>query len=629
MSASNYVRRKNARKAFRGFLQVLFLLTLAGFLAKTVVFPSRYQPDAQTVQPGPVAEGSGEGFIALSYFGVANEGTETLISQKRLEQHLKTLRDAGYVTIEQRDIMEFLYYQKTLPEKALFLFFEDGRRESAVLTQPILEACNYKASMLSYANNLDTSGQLFLSARDLQSLERNSYWELGTNGYRLSYINVFDRHRNYLGELTPEEYVRISPYVRREYNHYLMDFLRDAYDIPLESQQQMQERIASDYTLTQSVYERKIGYLPRMYTLMHSNTGQFATENKCSEENELWIKQMFSMNFNREMYCYNDRSADIYDLTRMQPQAYWRVNHLIMRIRDDTQTDIPFVEGDAEKAARWTVLCGAAEHDEDSICVTSESESSGAIRLNGSEQYGDFYLSAYFNGNKLGTQSVDLLRDPDALDYVAVEIKNNILQIYSKQASTEAAPLFTLDLDEHDGVVYQTWEENRQEAMAVEIAAKRAQRYQPEQSAIIAQDLARAKLNASYAKWEPYIPEITLKDKGSRFVEITVRGEMLDVAIDGKKAVERLPIGPVSSGIALRSAWGEYGYSQRNLADDVYDGVFQSLYITRLLGSSPDSDAVLFDNRSRKAASFYVQEARQVWQEVVDWANSALQKTNP
>ena len=643
MRSSRYARVKNAKKAFRVLFQLVILLALAALAVKTLILTPRYEPaESRRKQAEPaltaIADNSGQGgFVALSYFGVSDEGTETLISQKRLRQHLQALRDAGYVTIQQQDIIEYLAGEKTLPEKALFLFVEDGRRESAVRMQPILEECNFKASILTYANNLESRGLMFLSAQDLKALLDNSYWELGTNGYRLSYINMFDRHKNYLGELTPEEYVSISPYVRREYNHFLMDFLRDAYDIPMETPQQMQERVAGDYLLTRSAYEAKIGFLPGMYALMHSNTNQFATESKCSVENERWINQIFVMNFNREMYCYNDMTANIYDLTRMQPQAYWSVNHLLMRIRDDAHVMIPFEVGDEEKAAKWTLLHGAAEHSEDMIYVTSESEGLGVVRLNGSERYGDFYLSAYLKGNKLGTQSVDLLTSPDGNSCIAVEIENNVLRIYSKAEGGEprvedegeniwaagevGGIMLTLDLDEHDGVVYQTWEENRQEAMAVEIVAKQAQKYRADQSALIAQDLARAKANLSNVNNTPYIPEISLKDAGERFVEITVRGGALYVSIDGKTAAENIPIGEEYCGIALRSSWGEYGYSQRNLADDVYDGVFQSLYITRLIGSDPDPDAILFDNRLEET-SYYLREAEQVWKTLVHWVGA-------
>ena len=43
-------------------------------------------------------------------------------------------------------------------------------------------------------------------------------------------------------------------------------------------------------------------------------------------------------------------------------------------------------------------------------------------------------------------------------------------------------------------------------------------------------------------------------------------------------------------GIALGTAWGGFGYSQRNVADDVYDGVFKNLTVA-------SGGETLFDNR--------------------------------
>ena len=42
--------------------------------------------------------------------------------------------------------------------------------------------------------------------------------------------------------------------------------------------------------------------------------------------------------------------------------------------------------------------------------------------------------------------------------------------------------------------------------------------------------------------------------------------------------------------VYLESSWDEYGYSQRNIADDVYDGVFKNIKITDM------DDNELFSN---------------------------------
>lgn len=611
--------KRDKRKVVRSVVQILILAALLVALTFALFWQKPYRPTSESTR-----RGGDYGFISIAYFGVNYVGDETLISQERLREHLIALKDSGYVTITQQDVLDYYRLGKDLPEKALFLFFEDGRRDTAVLSQRILEQCNFKASMLSYANNLDSRNFQFLSASDLRKLQRGSFWELGTNGYRLSYINIFDRHGNYLGEMTPDDYGKVSSYIKREYNHYLMDYIRDKHDIPMESYQQMQERIANDYRMMKSIYEEEFGQLPRLYALMHANTGQYATNNRVSVENEIWIGELFAMNFNREMYCHNDRGSNIYDLTRMQPQAYWSRNHLLMRIWGDTGQDMAFMTGDEQIAANWTLIAGAAEYADDKIYLTSLPESVGVVRLNDSNQYSDVHVSTYFNGNILGTQAIDLRANEDLSQYIAVEIKNNRLYVYEKRPNEGNNELFTLSLDQFDNVIYQTWEENRQEALDVEIDAKLSQQYQADESQAIALELLRSKEKADDINTGLYVPGIDLKDAGSRYLEIWLQGNLLTVAIDNRIAVENLDVGIAENGyVCLRSAWGGYGFSQRNLADDVYDGVFQSLVVKGNTGKGVDNENILFDN-SIYGLRHTVIQAEQVWKKITGWLLNIL-----
>lgn len=87
------------------------------------------------------------------------------------------------------------------------------------------------------------------------------------------------------------------------------------------------------------------------------------------------------MNFNREGCSFNQRNSSLYDLTRMQPQPYWPVNHLLMRIKYDTkQQDITFKRGDT-RIEDWEILKGAGEYKKESIILTSLPEKEGLMRL--------------------------------------------------------------------------------------------------------------------------------------------------------------------------------------------------------------------------------------------------------
>ncbi len=127
------VKRKNRRKIIKVIGQIILLAVAAVVLVNAVFDLQTYQ------EPDKSKWRQDKGFIALSYFGVGRSGTSKLVSQDQLDAQLKALHDQGYETISQQDVID--YYEKgaPLPDKALFLSFEDGLNDSALFAQPILE----------------------------------------------------------------------------------------------------------------------------------------------------------------------------------------------------------------------------------------------------------------------------------------------------------------------------------------------------------------------------------------------------------------------------------------------------------------------------------------------------------
>ncbi|MDU2238981.1 MAG: polysaccharide deacetylase family protein [Paenibacillus sp.] len=257
------VRRKNRRKRIRVFLQAAILLILGTLLYHAVFDVKTYEA------PDKSAWNQKRGFIALSYFGVGRNGTAKLVAKSQLDEQLKALHDQGYRTISQQDILDFYAKGAPLPDKALFLAFEDGRNDSGLFAEPLLEKYNFKATFLSYADKMGNSERKFVQPKDMLDMAKTGFWELGTNGYRLSYINIFDKDGRFIGmkdekELTDKAKVAY-------YNHYLMDFIRDENMIPVENRAQMEARIDSDYKAMKDAYTNSLGYVPSIYMIMHAN----------------------------------------------------------------------------------------------------------------------------------------------------------------------------------------------------------------------------------------------------------------------------------------------------------------------------------------------------------------------
>lgn len=556
MKNKNFSPEKKDRvKIIRGTFQGIILFVILLVIIKAVFTFSVYEPYSSYNIP----KDEKSGFIAVSYFGVDRTGDDTLISTEALEKQIKALKDNGYVTITQQDILDYYKKGKLLPEKSLFLLFEDGRRDTAIFSQKILEAYNYKATMLTYADKFAKKDPKFLMPKDLLKLKDSSYWELGTNGYRLEYINVFDKQSNYLENLNSVEFSKSAYKINREYNHYLMDYIRDEYGIPMESYEEMKERINNDYKSLSNIYNKEIGYIPSLYALMHSNTGQFGTNDKASEVNRKWIKELFSMNFNREGYSLNLSDSSIYDLTRVQPQAYWSTNHLLMRIWDDTKRNIQFVVGDEEKASKFQEIKGQAEFIDDKIILTSLPKEKGLIKLLNSERYKDIKISTTLKGNVIGSQYIHLRSNEDGSNSICVQLINNIVNVIENSNGNKNI-IYSLDLND----------KNKDK-------------------------------------------KIDIKEPGSKKVDIILSGKKLNLAIDEQKIVEDLEVSNENEGsVFLESAWGEYGYSQRNIADDVYDGVFKSFKVTDM------NNEVLYDS-SLKGFEALTYKVKSSFNKLVNW----------
>ena len=573
--------RKDKIKLIRSIVEGLILLLLILSMIRAIFVFTTYQP--YNPKDSSIVTEKDQGFIAISYLGVDRTGTNTLIATEALEKQLNALYKNGYVTITQKDIQNYYKNGVALPEKALFLMYEDGRRDTAIFAQKIMENFNYKATVLTYAEKFNNHDTKFLLPEDLKNLLKNSYWEQGSNGYRLEYINVFDRYDNYLGELTSLEYSRVNRYLERKYNQYLMDFIRDKNGIPKETYDEMKSRIEYDYMQMEKIYSEEVGEIPAAYVLMHANTGSYANNDKVSNINESCIKSLFQMNFNREGSVLNTTENDIYDLTRLQPQAYWSTNHLLMRIQDEQKLPVIFEEGNKTWSQRFTELEGEAEFFDDSLILTSRPQGNGLLKVNGSNQAEDIIFSARLKGNKYGTQSVLIRADEEQKNYISVTLKNNVLYIYECINGSEHI-LFEQNLDLFDGITYQSVEENEKEGL--KNISEAAKKYGNEEVPTTAERIdlektaATISANSVLTGGKAYVPTIQINEPGDRMLKIQLVSNKLSINLDQKPVVTDMEVDVSNSGtVLLESAWGEYGYSQRNIKDNVYDGVFEGVVL--------------------------------------------------
>lgn len=614
-----FSRRKDRVKFIRTVLEICVVATLAISLYHLFFSSQKYEPYGEGLIS---SEPDVTGFIALSYFGVDRNGdTSTLIGHRQLEKHLKALRDQGYVTITQQDILDYYKEGKSLPRRSLYLMFEDGRKDTGILAQDILEELNFKATMMTYAGNLLTHDMKFLQPNELRELEASTFWEMGTNGFRLEYINVFDLYGNYLGEIDPLRYAQIQPYLGRKYNHYLMDYIRDKYNVPRESYSHMKSRISYDYTRMKELYEELLGELPKAHVLMHSNTGRFGNSRDVSDVNEKWIRELFPMNFNREGYCLNQRNSSIYDLTRMQPQPYWPINHLLMRIKYDIDQPVEFLPGDEKRQRQIALLQGAAELEEETYILTTLPAGHGLARIDGTENLRDLAFTARLRGNAFGAQQIFLRSNEDRSSSLCVELINDQLLIFEsirgerRELYREKIPVI---LGEHILSV----EEHKKEAEVQEnLAFSRYASSQEQVREYLARAKEREEKPAATVEEgaEPYEGPRSFHARGDHLVGIELRGDSLSVKIDKELAAWDVKVGVLEPGsVYLGASWEGEAWSQRNLSDDVYDAVFDGVDLLSYVNEEDEEGTRVFSTQLEGFSKF-LYTANDVWEVVLNW----------
>ncbi|MBQ1808115.1 MAG: polysaccharide deacetylase family protein, partial [Selenomonas sp.] len=590
---ADFSARKNRRKRLRVVAEIIVLAFLAFGIYNLFYTLKTYQPyDHSAVAAGD----KDTGFVALSYFGVDHIGdTSTIIGQKQLYKHLQELKRQGFVTITQQDIKDYYQLNKPLPEKSLYLMFEDGRRDTAIFAQPVLEDLNYKATIMSYGENVESMDLKFLKPSELEELEESTFWELGTNGYRMEYINVFDRYNNYLGEIDPLRYAMLTPYLERRYNHYLMDYIRDKDGVPKESYGHMVRRISYDYERLRDIYTEHFGRVPGAYVHMHGNTGKFANNNAVSAVNEKWIRELFPMAFNREGYCFNQRNSSMYDLTRMQPQPYWPINHLLMRIKYDINTPIEFYAGDTSRQNNWNLLTGAAELENETYTLTTMPEGEALAEVRESSNLPDVKVSVNLLGNAFGAQQIFLRSDSARQNYLCVELINNELLVL-EQANGSRKELYREKIPVILGEKIPSVEENKREAETQENLAFARYATSPQQAE---EYYGRAKQREAMPAAsvddgaQPYAHVQSFHRRSTHKLEIALKGSQLSLKLDEKNIPQDITVQENGQGgVLLGASWQGEAWSQRNLADDVYDAVFEKFTITTNTGK--DKEKVLF-----------------------------------
>lgn len=125
-----------------------------------------------------------DGFHAIAFNGVSRREDPDLISRDRLRALLAALSKEGYTTITLADAGAFLRGEHPLPDRAVLILFEGGRKDSFLWPTPLLRSLNMRAVLAVPTGVLKKWGSFFVRKSDLRYAAQSPLWELAAMGDR-------------------------------------------------------------------------------------------------------------------------------------------------------------------------------------------------------------------------------------------------------------------------------------------------------------------------------------------------------------------------------------------------------------------------------------------------------------
>jgi len=132
----------------------------------------------------------------LLYHGIVEEEDGTNVTIADFREQMLALKKNDYTAIDTHDL--FTYYKEgaELPQKSVVITFDDGRKDSFLNGDPILEEVGFKAVMFVVTKRLESGDAFFLSWDELQHMHQSGRWDIEAHAYESHDLIPIDHNGN-------------------------------------------------------------------------------------------------------------------------------------------------------------------------------------------------------------------------------------------------------------------------------------------------------------------------------------------------------------------------------------------------------------------------------------------------
>lgn len=205
-----------------------------------------------------------------------------VISPDDFENDIIYLKKEGYTTIVMKDLIEFVYSKKDLPEKPIMLTIDDGYETDYTYILPLLEKYNCKAVVSIVGEYVDRCTE--------DSICNTAYLDW-----------------NQVKELVESPYIEIQ---NHSYSMHEDQIRKGSCKMKNESYEEYQKALQNDVGKMQILVEEKTGYIPTAFTYPYGFISK--------ESNEI----LTDMGFLATLSCYtgvnflSGNKDELYELKR-------------------------------------------------------------------------------------------------------------------------------------------------------------------------------------------------------------------------------------------------------------------------------------------------------------------------
>ena len=396
---------KDTWKVLRSCLQWVFLIAVTVYVVQLFIergVPPRFDRESWTQR---------DGFTAIAYSSLTRDESTEHNSRQQFERHVAALEKAGYNWITTEDVIRFYRDNQPLPEKALYLMMEGGRKDTVIFGQQIMGKTGVYATLFTTINTMKSWNNFFVTKANVAALAKSAFWGVGSQGLGLMPIN------ENMPNLTP--------------SYFLTDFLRDSTGLPKETDEQMRARLAEYYKESFEPLNKLTEGSPLAFVMMPANSFNSSMPYVVEEANRKLAQQYFQIAFTREGMSFNSAVDDMYELTRVQIKPDWTGEHLVEALAPATADRMHFSVAQGGTVKSWISFRTGVEIEGQDMVLTPREGRADPVILRGSNLWDNVLLSMTIE-QKEGVDRHVYLRYDTPNDYLRVTLQGARLLVQER-----------------------------------------------------------------------------------------------------------------------------------------------------------------------------------------------------